>query len=124
MRSMTGFGSGQAPLGKGSVAVEIRATNHRFLDLRVRASGAAGDLVVVAKLAERAPEIVLAQRKKLAERAERLHLTQDLGADGARLEQEIALFADRCDVAEELTRLESHCAQTQALLLTEEPIGR
>jgi len=37
MLSMTGYGRGHAPLGRGSFVVEIRAVNHRFLDLRVRA---------------------------------------------------------------------------------------
>jgi uncharacterized protein (TIGR00255 family) len=36
MLSMTGYGRGHAPLGHGSFVVEIRAVNHRFLDLRVR----------------------------------------------------------------------------------------
>jgi len=36
MRSMTGFGVGQAPLGEGRVIVELRALNHRFLEVRVR----------------------------------------------------------------------------------------
>jgi uncharacterized protein (TIGR00255 family) len=33
---MTGFGIGDAPLGDGRVTVELRALNHRFLDVRVR----------------------------------------------------------------------------------------
>ena len=33
---MTGFGVGDAPLGEGRVVVELRALNHRFLDVRVR----------------------------------------------------------------------------------------
>src|SRR3954452_18114007 len=37
MLSLTGYGRGHAPLGRGSFVVEIRAVNHRFLDLRVRA---------------------------------------------------------------------------------------
>src|SRR5262249_23546565 len=36
MRSMTGFGVGDAPLGEGRVSVELRALNHRFLEVRVR----------------------------------------------------------------------------------------
>ncbi|MEO8900627.1 MAG: YicC/YloC family endoribonuclease [Polyangiaceae bacterium] len=32
---MTGFGVGDAPLGDGRVMVELRALNHRFLDVRV-----------------------------------------------------------------------------------------
>lgn len=33
---MTGFGVGDASLGNGRVTVELRALNHRFLDVRVR----------------------------------------------------------------------------------------
>lgn len=36
MKSMTGFGTGNAPLGDGRVIVEARSVNHRFLDVRVR----------------------------------------------------------------------------------------
>src|SRR6187431_2435825 len=36
MRSMTGFGLGEAPLRQGRVTVEVRSLNHRFLDLRLR----------------------------------------------------------------------------------------
>src|ERR1019366_8981555 len=36
MRSMTGFGLGEVPLGSGRLGVEIRGVNHRFLDVRVR----------------------------------------------------------------------------------------
>ena len=36
MRSMTGYGVGEAPLGEGRLTMEIRALNHRFVDVRVR----------------------------------------------------------------------------------------
>jgi uncharacterized protein (TIGR00255 family) len=36
MLSMTGFAEGEAPLGDGRLTLEIRALNHRFLDVRVR----------------------------------------------------------------------------------------
>ncbi|HVZ33251.1 MAG TPA: YicC/YloC family endoribonuclease [Polyangiaceae bacterium] len=36
MRSMTGFGLGEASLGAGRVCAEVRSLNHRFLELRVR----------------------------------------------------------------------------------------
>lgn len=36
MRSMTGFGLGDAPLRGGRVSSEVRSLNHRFLELRVR----------------------------------------------------------------------------------------
>jgi len=35
MQSMTGYGSGRAALGEGQVVLDIRAVNHRFLDVRV-----------------------------------------------------------------------------------------
>lgn len=35
MRSMTGYGSGLAALGEGQVVVDMRAVNHRFLDVHV-----------------------------------------------------------------------------------------
>ncbi|HEV8247452.1 MAG TPA: YicC/YloC family endoribonuclease [Polyangiaceae bacterium] len=36
MRSMTGFGVGDAPLAEGRLTLELRALNHRFLEVRVR----------------------------------------------------------------------------------------
>ena len=36
MRSMTGFGLGEAPLRRGRLSAEVRSLNHRFLELRVR----------------------------------------------------------------------------------------
>ena len=36
MQSMTGYGSGRASLGDGEVVLDLRAVNHRFLDVRVR----------------------------------------------------------------------------------------
>lgn len=36
MQSMTGFGLGEAAFGEGRLTLELRALNHRFLDVRVR----------------------------------------------------------------------------------------
>src|SRR6187399_743265 len=36
MRSMTGFGAGDAPIGGGQLSLELRALNQRFVDVRVR----------------------------------------------------------------------------------------
>ncbi len=41
-----------------------------------------------------------------------------------RLNQEFALFADRCDVTEELIRLQSHSTQFEEMLKKREPVGR
>jgi uncharacterized protein (TIGR00255 family) len=243
MRSMTGFGLGEIPLGGGKLAIEIRGVNHRFLDVRVRVPRELGDLASfveqiarekltrgryevavrvdgvalgapvldrdraraafraltelrdelapgsevplsllgaipdlfvssvereidrvrdatrnafdaaakaldgmraregtalgddlvkrlerVRRLARdvegRAPDVVEAHRKRLRERADRLRVSTELEVDAGRLEQEIAMFAERSDVCEELTRLESHCAQFAGLLSSDEAIGR
>jgi uncharacterized protein (TIGR00255 family) len=76
------------------------------------------------EIERRAPEVLDAHRKRLRERADRLRITAEIDVDGARLEQEIAMFAERCDITEELTRLESHCSQLAALLGSDEAIGR
>ena len=47
-----------------------------------------------------------------------------LPADDERIIKEIALFADRCDVSEEMTRLESHLNQFEAICAKSEPVGR
>lgn len=243
MRSMTGFGFGEAPLGTGKLGVEIRGVNHRFLDVRVRAPRDLGDLVgfleqlarewltrgryevalrvdgialcgptvdrerakaafralcelrdelapgsdvplsllasvpdlfvspvereiervraatrsafeaavraldemrrregstlcddlakrlerargLAVEILHRSPEVLEAHRRRLADRAGRLRTTIDIDLDALRLEQEVAMFADRCDVTEELTRLESHCTQLATLLKSDEAIGR
>ena len=48
----------------------------------------------------------------------------ELNVNDERVLKEIALFADRCDVTEELTRLRSHFEQFAALLKSEGEIGR
>ena len=48
----------------------------------------------------------------------------ELDVTDERVLREIALFADRCDVSEEITRFRSHLDQLTALLKTEEEIGR
>jgi uncharacterized protein (TIGR00255 family) len=68
------------------------------------------------------PEVVKRFRAALAERIEKAGLSGEQNDD--RLSREIFLFADRSDVSEELTRLESHLAQFAHHLRKEEPVGR
>lgn len=75
-------------------------------------------------IATRSPDVLEAHRRRLRERADRLRVAIELDIDATRLEQEVAMFAERCDISEELTRLESHCAQLGALLGSDEAIGR
>lgn len=90
-------------------------------------------------------------RRDLLERTQRLHLFREqmmtqaagvaqrhqealmkrleerglpLAPDDERLVKEIALFADKCDVSEEMTRLSSHLQQFERLCHSEDAVGR
>jgi uncharacterized protein (TIGR00255 family) len=59
-------------------------------------------------------------RDKLRERLQRL----DVQAEPERLEQELALLAQRADVAEEVDRIDGHVTEVADILRRREPIGR
>lgn len=63
---------------------------------------------------------------RLMERLKKLGLssTETEIVDPVRLAQEVAHFADRCDISEELARLESHSLQLRTMLQQQEPVGR
>lgn len=75
-----------------------------------------------AELKRLAPMQVEAVRERLAARI--VELTRGIALDPSRLAQEVALFADKTDVAEELTRLASHLAQARELVKSDAPAGR
>ncbi|MGH7251223.1 MAG: YicC/YloC family endoribonuclease [Nitrospiraceae bacterium] len=75
-----------------------------------------------AGIATRTPLVVQEYFDRMKARVEKLVGSGQ--ADPGRLHQEIALYADRCDVTEELTRLESHLAQFTAALNGGGPVGR
>jgi uncharacterized protein (TIGR00255 family) len=68
------------------------------------------------------PDVVKKYRTALLERIEKAGL--NLPVEDERLLKEIAFFADRSDISEELTRLESHLAQFAHHLRKNEPVGR
>jgi len=88
-------------------------------DLRARLERVAE---LVGELEALAPQAVAEYRDRLAARI--AELTGGVGVEPGRLAQELALFAERTDVAEELTRLQSHLGQFRALLGSPEPAGR
>jgi len=69
----------------------------------------------------RAPEVPVEWQQKLKDRLTRLG---DDAGDPQRVAQEIAVFADRCDISEEVTRFNSHLDQFKQLLDETEPVGR
>ncbi len=69
-----------------------------------------------------APKAITLYRNRLSERI--AELSSGLTIDPQRLAQEVAFFAERTDVAEEMTRLSSHLEQFKELLHSKEPSGR
>jgi len=61
-------------------------------------------------------------RQSLQERIQRAGL--DLSLDDERLVKEVVVFADKSDISEELTRLDSHFEQFAIHLGKNEPVGR
>ena len=72
-------------------------------------------------IAMRAPTVVEEYRAKLSQRLSAL-LSGDI--DEARFATEVAIFADRAAIDEELVRLSSHIAQLRATAELDEPVGR
>jgi uncharacterized protein (TIGR00255 family) len=68
------------------------------------------------------PDVVKKYRATLLERIHKAGLP--IATDDERLVKEISFFADRADVSEELTRVESHLAQFAHHLRRHEPVGR
>ena len=73
----------------------------------------------------RSPEVVASYRQKLAARVNEL-LTSDQREfyDDNRLAAEVALFADKCAIDEEMARLSSHFSQARKILSEEETVGK
>lgn len=76
----------------------------------------------VEAIAARAPQVAPAYREALFKRLRDANL--ELTLDDERVLKELALFADRSDISEELTRLRSHLQQLETLLRSDGEIGR
>lgn len=74
----------------------------------------------IAKVRKALPDIMTAQREKLLKRFTDVKLE----LDATRLEQEMVMFAQKIDVAEELERTETHIGEVRRVLKQGGPIGR
>ena len=129
-------GAGDAPLAADAelAALIERAVSQATdaLDAMRRAEGARLEADLRARLValrayvpefrSHAAGVAAAWREALLRRIAEAALP--IPADDPAVAREVALFADKCDVQEELTRLESHFAQADALLAGDESCGR
>jgi uncharacterized protein (TIGR00255 family) len=104
----------------GLVRMREREGTHLAKDLQQR-------IAVLRKSVERvqkqAPEVLKRYEQHLRERIQNAGL-ETPGLDDERLLKEVVYFADRSDISEELTRLQSHFQQFDDCLKTKEPVGR
>ena len=78
---------------------------------------------LLGRISKRMPKVVKAHQETLLRRVDEL-LGGRSGVQPADLAREVALIADRMDVAEELARLESHLEQLERILERPGPVGR
>jgi uncharacterized protein (TIGR00255 family) len=78
---------------------------------------------VIVELEKRAPEIVTIHKGKMKERISEL-LEDNIEIDEVRLTQEVAYFADKTNITEELVRLASHLEQLDGIFEEKQSIGR
>ena len=76
------------------------------------------------KIETRSANVVSGYRDRIQERIASLLEGTEIKIDKSDLYKEIAIFADRCDISEELGRLRSHLLLLNDVMKNEEPIGR
>ena len=107
----------------GLLAMRVREGESLARDLEARL-GRVSDLAD--SLEARSGSVQQAAVERLRKRTQKLQAETGL-VDEARLHQEVALAAERMDIAEEIVRLRSHLEQFRGLLAAagrEEPVGR
>lgn len=78
---------------------------------------------IIDKIEERSPLVVIEYREKLESRIKEI-LNIDCNIDEERLAYEVAFFADKSDINEEIIRFKSHIKQFLKSLEENEPVGR
>lgn len=71
---------------------------------------------------ERSPIVVDEYKARLRDKIE--VMIQDMEIDEGRLAQEVAIFAGRCDITEEIVRTRSHLKQFRDYMAMDDAIGR
>jgi uncharacterized protein (TIGR00255 family) len=102
------------------VKMREREGAHLSEDLQAR-------MAVIREAVERirlqAPQVQVRYREQLLERIKNAGL-DSIQPDDERVIKEVVFFADRSDISEELTRLQSHFKQFEDCVKSKEPVGR
>ncbi|WP_415902336.1 YicC/YloC family endoribonuclease [Neptuniibacter sp. QD29_5] len=97
--------------GRGREGVELATLINQRLDAISE---------IIKEVREKMPQILQNQRDNLHQRLAELKVELDEG----RVEQEIALLAQKADVDEEMDRLDTHVQEVRRVLKQKGPIGR
>lgn len=101
------------------IAMRAQEGKHLHDDIEARISTLE---VTAVEITTHAPSVLTRYRENLHRRLTESGLDIDLNDE--RIIKEIALFADRCDITEEITRLGSHFEKFRSYLCADEPVGR
>lgn len=72
----------------------------------------------------RADIVVEHYQTRLTERMQKLLVDYDVTVEASDVAREVGLFAERCDISEEIVRLKSHVEQFRGMLKTSHGVGR
>lgn len=102
---------------------EFRRTEGRQMEQELRANcGVIAEQLQ--KVVEQAPNVVREYRDKMLQRVRELLSGAEASIEESDLIREVSVFADRCDINEEITRLRSHLEQFDKFLMEKESQGR
>lgn len=76
------------------------------------------------QIEKRSPLVVEEYQEKLHTRLTELLQKENIKVEPERILQEVAIFADRTSITEEIVRLKSHIKQFRQILKSDEPVGR
>src|SRR5437764_313896 len=128
IRSMTGYGRAEVAGARMALSVECKSVNHRHLDIALKLPRAIGTLeadarrLVQSAMAELAPAGV--ERRAARLRARIQSLLGEASLDEGRIATEVAVWAEKTDITEELARLRAHLEQFALLLRAGGTVGR
>jgi uncharacterized protein (TIGR00255 family) len=101
--------------------MRIREGQSLFTDLMKHISGIANEL---AEIQKRAPFVIEDYHKRLSQRINQLLSKAELNVDKADLLKEVAVFAERADISEEIQRLTHHLQSFEQACRGDEHAGR